>query len=130
MAGGGKNAISNSSQDEHQTGHKMLQRLSDAFRSPKYQARRWGPATLKFESLEDRRLLATFTVTNNSDGPVAAAGDLTGSLRQAIFDANANPGDDTIEFDSLVFTGGDASLIRLTAGELEITETLTMAVQR
>jgi parallel beta-helix repeat protein len=44
------------------------------------------------ESLEDRLLLAIFTVTNTQDaGP--------GSLRQAILDANANPGLDTIAFD-------------------------------
>ena len=35
---------------------------------------------------------ATFTVTNTSDSGA-------GSLRQAILDANANPGDDTIAFD-------------------------------
>ena len=34
---------------------------------------------------------ATFTVTNTNDSGA-------GSLRQAILDANANPGDDTIEF--------------------------------
>ena len=68
----------------------------------------------------------TFTVTSNMDGPVTAAGDLPGSLRQAIFDANANLGADTIEFDSSVFTGGNGSLIRLAAGELEITDSLTI----
>ena len=46
---------------------------------------------LKFETLEDRRVLATFTVSNLNDGPVAAEGDLPGSLRQAIFDANDKP---------------------------------------
>src|SRR5271157_2244983 len=53
------------------------------------------PVNLSFELVEDRVLLATFTVTNNADsGP--------GSLRQAIIDANAtaNPtsGADTIDF--------------------------------
>ena len=81
---------------------------------------------LSFQSLEDRRMLATFSVTSSGDGPVSTAGDLPGSLRQAIFDANANPGDDTIEFDSSVFTGGNASLVRLTQGELEITDSLTI----
>jgi len=46
---------------------------------------------LRLEVLEDRRLLSTFTVTTTLDsGP--------GSLRQAILDANANPGLDTIAF--------------------------------
>lgn len=45
-----------------------------------------------FEQLETRSLLATFTVLNTNDsGP--------DSLRQAIDDANANPGLDAIEFD-------------------------------
>ena len=81
---------------------------------------------LDLQPLEDRRMLATFTVTNNIDGTVIGAGDLPGSLRQAIFDANANPGEDTIEFNTGAFNGGNNSLIRLTAGELEITETLTI----
>src|SRR5438067_10009320 len=43
------------------------------------------------ERLEERCLLAVFTVTTTADaGP--------GSLRQAILDANANPGLDTIAF--------------------------------
>ena len=43
------------------------------------------------ESLEDRRVLANFFVTSLDD-----AGD--GTLRQAIEDANSNPGADSIEF--------------------------------
>ncbi len=77
---------------------------------------------LRFEPLEDRRLLSVFTVTNLQDGAVAKAGDLPGSLRQAIFDANANPGADTIQFDSSL-NGGT---ITLTAGELAITDSLTI----
>lgn len=43
------------------------------------------------EPLEPRRLLAPFAVTNTDDsGP--------GSLRQAILDANANPGADAVDF--------------------------------
>jgi titin len=46
---------------------------------------------LFLESLEDRHLLSTFSVLNTNDyGP--------GSLRQAILDANAKPGLDTIRF--------------------------------
>jgi len=57
-------------------------------------ARRRRPSLRSdFELLEDRRLLAPldFLVTNNADsGP--------GSLRQAILDANATSGSDTIDF--------------------------------
>ncbi len=63
-----------------------------------------------------------FLVTNTSDGPVAAAGDQPGSLRQAIFNANANPGADTISFDPAL-TGGT---ITLTEGEIAIDETVTI----
>ena len=45
----------------------------------------------QFESLEERVLLATFSVVNQAD--LGA-----GSLRQAILDANAAPGSDTIVF--------------------------------
>ncbi|MCU0871890.1 MAG: FG-GAP-like repeat-containing protein [Pirellulaceae bacterium] len=47
---------------------------------------------LRFESLEDRRLLAVFSVTNTNDSGV-------GSLRQAILDSNTSAGVyDTIRF--------------------------------
>src|SRR5262249_4921606 len=45
----------------------------------------------RLEPLEGRLLPATFTVTNSGDAGA-------GSLRQAILDANDNPGADTIEF--------------------------------
>jgi hypothetical protein len=48
--------------------------------------------SVSFEPLEDRRLLATFSVTNLADGGA-------GSLRRALLDANANPGADDIAFD-------------------------------
>src|SRR5271157_1730375 len=56
-------------------------------------ARRQGTRTLRpmIELMEDRVLLATFTVTNNADGG-------PGSLRQAILNANTAPGKDTINF--------------------------------
>lgn len=47
---------------------------------------------LRLAELERRVVPATFTVTNTLDGPVAAAGALPGSLRQAVFDANAVAG--------------------------------------
>ncbi len=46
---------------------------------------------LRFQSLEDRRLLATYIVDNTDDSGA-------GSLRQAILDANAQPGLDSIHF--------------------------------
>ncbi|MDA8563729.1 hypothetical protein N9L06_04675 [Mariniblastus sp.] len=69
---------------------------------------------LRVESLEDRRLLATFTVTNLND-----AGD--GSLREAVSLANSNSGADEI-----VFSQGTTGTIELTSGELEVTEELTI----
>ncbi|MBF0296763.1 MAG: DUF4347 domain-containing protein [Magnetococcales bacterium] len=62
-------------------------------------------------------VLATYTVTNTSDG----AGPPAGSLRQAIADANANPGADTIQFSLPA-----ASRITLTAGSLTVTGDLTI----
>ncbi len=54
-------------------------------------SQRRGRNRLSLERLEERCLLSTFTVTTTADsGP--------GSLRQAILDANANPGPDVIEF--------------------------------
>ncbi|HEX3602214.1 MAG TPA: choice-of-anchor Q domain-containing protein [Lacipirellulaceae bacterium] len=61
--------------------------------SPTHFARR-----LSFECLEDRRVLATFTVTNLSEAPVSFPGAAPGTLRQAIYDANNTPGPDMIEF--------------------------------
>ena len=54
---------------------------------------------MSFEELETRRVLAAFTVSNLLDGPVSRSGDLPGSLRQAVFDANATEGADEIEFE-------------------------------
>ena len=81
--------------------------------------------TLRFEPLEERRLLAAFTVSNLDDLPVAMSGDAPGTLRQAIFDANNVPGPDTIEFDAGL-TSDAAATILLSQGELEISESLTM----
>ncbi len=46
---------------------------------------------LRFETLEERQLLATYVVSNTADSG-------TGSLRQAILDSNASPVRDTIAF--------------------------------
>ena len=70
---------------------------------------------LNFQPLEDRRLLAVFTVTSNAD-----AGE--GTLRQAILGANDTPAADEIVFDSNL----NGATIDLSTGELEITEPLTI----
>ncbi len=59
--------------------------------------------------------MATFTVINTDDSG-------QGSLRQAIEDANATSGNDTIDFDELLREG----TITLTSGELEIFDDLTI----
>jgi len=86
--------------------------------------------------LEDRRLLASITVSNSTDLTNADTTSITAliandggdgiSLREAITAANNTAGDDVITFDGGVFFGGPNSLIRLTQGELEVTETLTI----
>ena len=58
---------------------------------------------------------ATYTVTNLQDGD-------DGSLRQAILDANANPGPDTIKF---ALPDGPGT-IALSSGELAITDDVTI----
>src|SRR6516225_201166 len=61
--------------------------------------RRWRirPALL---TLEARALLSTIVVNNPTDTPVAGETD----LRQAIIQANTTGGDQTIVFDSTVFS--------------------------
>lgn len=73
----------------------------------------------RMESLEPRQLLTTFAVTNLLDGPVNAPGELPGSLRQAVFDANTNAGPDSIEF-----AEGLSGTIELTAGQLIVVDSL------
>jgi hypothetical protein len=53
---------------------------------------------LQFETLEVRRVLATFMVTSLSDGPVSVPGAAPGTLRQAVYDANHSAGTDVIQF--------------------------------
>src|SRR5688572_13244335 len=52
---------------------------------------------LRAEPLEDRRMMATLTVTTAFD--VVNAGDGVTSLREAINSANSLPGEDLIDFD-------------------------------
>src|SRR5262249_21726062 len=70
--------------------------------------------------LEERCNLTTFLVTNLLDGAVIAAGQLPGSLRQAIFDANNNPGADVVD------ATGVSGTITLAPGELKITDSTTV----
>src|SRR5262249_7920792 len=73
------------------------------------------PARLSVERLEDRTVPSTFTVHNLADsGP--------GSLRQAILDANTQPGADLIRFAPAARDG----TIALTTGELTITDDLIL----
>ncbi|MEM0983754.1 MAG: choice-of-anchor Q domain-containing protein [Planctomycetota bacterium] len=64
--------------------------------------------------------LGQMHVTNTDDGPVAGPGHLPGSLRQAIYDANAAPGMNTITFDPSL----NGLSITLSAGELSVTDSV------
>ena len=61
----------------------------------------------------------SFVVTTASD--VVDSTDFVTSLREAIAFANTTPNVDTITFDTGVFNGELADLIRLTGGQLEVT---------
>jgi uncharacterized repeat protein (TIGR01451 family) len=63
--------------------------MSRSLRTPRRRNSR--PRRPLLEMMEDRLLLATFTVNNTADSG-------TGSLRQAILDANGNAGPDVIDF--------------------------------
>ena len=67
------------------------------------------------EALENRIVLSTFTIDNLADSG-------TGSLRQAVLDANANAGADLIDFARAARDG----TITLTSGQLSITDDLTI----
>lgn len=96
--------------------------------------------SLRFESLEDRRVLATMVVTNLGDGSLASlAGDGQLSLREAVEAINTgaavdgiNPvvgtfgTDDTVLFSSVLFLGSPKT-IPLTAGQIELQQSVTIA---
>ncbi|MFN6472326.1 MAG: beta strand repeat-containing protein [Nostoc sp. SerVER01] len=63
--------------------------------------------------------MANIVVTNTND-----SGE--GSLRQAILDANASAGADTISFTGSVFTDATPDTITLTSGQLTITDDVTI----
>src|SRR5262245_61420920 len=73
------------------------------------------PSVPRLEALEDRTVPSTFTVRNLLDSGA-------GSLRQAVLDANANPGADLIRFAPAARDGA----IALTSGQLDVTDDLTI----
>jgi hypothetical protein len=85
---------------------------------------------LLIEPLEDRRLLATITVTSLSDGTLAQlAGDGQVSLREAIEAANDNISVDgsvagSAGLDSIVFQAGLSGDVSLQDGQFEVSEPL------
>lgn len=88
-------------------------------------ARRRRSTVLTLQSLEERRLLATYAVTTALDVVDDADGEV--SLREAIEFANQNPGQDTItfapgSFDPLGFD--DPTRVELSLGQLAVTDSL------
>ncbi|MDB4766828.1 hypothetical protein OAG71_03985, partial [bacterium] len=93
---------------------------------------------MDFQTLEPRNLLAAVVVSTADDlvSPTADTSSIASliandggdgiSLREAIAAANNSAGEDTVTFAASVFTGGDNSLVRLTQGELSISENLTI----
>ncbi|MBX3434589.1 MAG: hypothetical protein KF847_14820 [Pirellulales bacterium] len=84
---------------------------------------------LRLESLEDRRVLATFTVLNLQDLDVNGA-VVPGSLRQAINLANANDGLDTIVFSETAAASAGGTIFlsnHANGGALNITDDLIIA---
>jgi fibronectin-binding autotransporter adhesin len=79
---------------------------------------------LRYEPLEDRRLLAVVTVDTLAD--TVDFNDGHTSLREAIFATNTVPGADTINFAPALTAGGPATIL-LNQGELKITDALTIA---
>ncbi len=77
------------------------------------------PVPARIETLEDRCLLSTFTVTNLNDSGA-------GSLRQAVINANLNPNTagrpDDIRFSQNLLN--TSRVITLTSGQIEITDSV------
>jgi hypothetical protein len=88
----------------------------------KYRARRtrYHHRPLRFEQCEDRMMLTVFTVNSSLDNGDGA----NTTLREAIEQAQNNPGPDTIVFDAAFFN--EPKTILLTEGELNISESVTI----
>jgi hypothetical protein len=78
---------------------------------------------LRYEPLEDRRLLAAVAVNTLAD--TVDRNDGLTSLREAIFATNLIAGADTVRLDASIVNGGSAT-ITLVHGELRITDSLTI----
>ena len=70
--------------------------------------------------------MATFVVNTTLDELDGSVADGDVSLRDAIAAANAAAGADTIGFDATVFNGEAADILRLTQGQVAITDELTI----
>ena len=88
-------------------------------RGLKTQKRRVSRMSRVLEHLEQREMLTTYTVTTLQD--IINAGDGVISLREAIISANANSGQDTIQFAQNL-----NGTINLTQGQLDVTDSLTI----
>lgn len=72
---------------------------------------------LRFEPLEDRRLLASFLVSHTLDD------DSTGSLRWAVEQANSSAGVDEITFESSLFSTPQTITLNPARGQIAFTDT-------
>ncbi len=81
------------------------------------------PRSLRYEPLEDRRLLAVLTVTTTAD--TTDANDGLTSLREAIVATNALSGADTINFDPALTANGPATIV-VNPANLRITDALAI----
>jgi CSLREA domain-containing protein len=80
---------------------------------------------LRFEPLEDRRLLSASPIIVTTLADTVDFSDGQTSLREAIFAANTVPGADTIEFAPSLIASGPAKIV-LTQGELKVTDSLSI----
>ena len=93
-----------------------VERVSRRGATERRRRRRIQPTLL---ALEDRKLLSTIVVNNPTDTPVAGQID----LRQAISQANASGGAQTIAFDKTVFKTPQTISLDPALGQLELSDT-------